>query len=216
MDTNEKITAELVEVLDEKDRQIRNAILGYMMKPPEDRILLARDIFLDFDSSASAQPGSTITTTIPVEDRPDVSIDARIEFPTIAESKTEGTQSGDTPKRKWTDEIVIMARANDRDLKHEQPEFVQLGVVEYHGPSSATLHTKDNKTVRRFAVPEASEIMDIIDHAVYERFDKNEEVRKTMGHDALAKYWEKICSEESIEKPGILNRLKILIGIRPE
>jgi hypothetical protein len=214
MDTKGKITAELIGVLVEKDRQIRNAILGYTLKSPEEKILSARDAFLGFDDLA--QPGPNIRTSVPVSDSPGVNIDARIEFP-MEQVTTDEDNDDDrynTHESKWNNKLVISARANDGVLEHTQPSFTQLGIVEFNGSEPAILHTASGDV--KFGEPGSEEIMEIIDSAVIGIFEKNEVVRKKMGHNALARRWEQILDEGHIEKPGVFSSLKNLFGKRPE
>jgi hypothetical protein len=203
-----KIAGELVGAMDERDRQIRNANFGYTLRPPEERILLARNVFRGFDESA--QPGGNKTTFFPIEDRPGMAIEARIEFPMVP-NPDENDRSYPF---KWTNEFVISARASDVSIAHEQPDFVQLGVVEFNTSDPAVLHTEKGDI--KFGEPGSEEILEIIDSAVLDVFYRDEKARKIIGHDGLALYWEKICSEKP-QKTGVFSRIKDhLIGNRPE
>jgi|GEM_PF-1469976 len=214
MDTKGNITAELVGALDKKEKQIKDAIIVYSLKSPEERILSARDAFLGFEDSA--QPGSNIKTSVPVADRPGIDIEARIEFPMvqISSDNSNADDRYNTHESKWNNTLVIKARATDGIPKHTQPNFTKLGVVEFNGTEPAVLH--NGKAHIKFGDPGSEEVLEIIDSAVKQIFEKNELVRKKMGRDVLARRWEQTSSEVPIIKPRILSRLKNLIGNRPE
>ena len=115
---------------------------------------------------------------------------------------------------RWTNELVIRARANDGLTEHDKPNFTLLGRIEFNGSEPAIFHTGNGHIL--FGEPGFEEVIEIIDQAVFDVFEKNEEIRKKIGHNVLAAKWEKICSEVPV-KNNVFDRIKKrLIGNRPE
>jgi hypothetical protein len=134
----------------------------------------------------------------------------------MEQDATEGNGDEDrynTHKSKWNNKLVIRARANDGITEHTQPNFTELGVVDFNGIEPAILHI-NNRDIQ-FGDPGSEEVLEIIDSAVKRIFEKNELVRKKMGHNVLARLWEKTLAEET-PKISVIKRLKNLVGNRPE
>jgi hypothetical protein len=216
MDTKGRITSELIKAKDKKDMEMDHALIGYgMLESQAEKVMFARDVFMGFDESA--QPYRTITTQAKLEDRPDVVMDVRVEFPTVNDTDEESLLP-----YKWTNELVVNARTNDGDIRHDQPEFVHVGTVRFNADGPVVLHGNGvNVKEVKFDVAdprEIEEIMGFIDAAVFDVFEKNEAIRKKVGQPALAAYWEKMLAEmPEQEKVGIFSRIKErLFGERPE
>lgn len=208
MDTEKSIIAnELVGALDERNIEIQTVTERYMTLPPDDRILTARDVFLGFDKSS--QRGGEITTYVRIEDRPDVIMEGKIEFPTTLNTDLEDRKY----PYKWTNKLAIRARVINTPSIHNELDFTPLGVIRFHESDPALLYT-DEETVL-LGNEKADNVMEIIDSAVIDIAEKKEDIRKTMGRRTLAAAWEVVWKDEeakSKSKPKKIDFLRHLMG----
>jgi len=177
MDTGKGIAKELVGALDKRNREVQFATKSYRELQPDERILLARDVFCNFNESAKLI--GAIKTFVRVKDRPDVHIDGKIEFPTVKNNDP----NDHIHSFKWTNELIVSARAADFS-GYSKLDFIPLGKVKFISDRMASLH-KNHQTYS-LSDTAADEVMEIIDSAVINIFEAKEDIRLTMGRKALA------------------------------